>query len=195
MTTAVLGGPTALGLRSRLRRLLAGAHRPLLRRALPSSVLFALTAMLLAGGALPVANDSLVLAGLGLAALAAVVSRVIPEPVAPGGLVPVAQLGAVALLYAGTASAAVLFLVLGPVLALVAGPGRRGVLTASFGTAAVLSAPVLLAPTAVLPPGSARRRPPSRGWRPTAPPWPRRSGPGRTSSTSRPACSPRAPRP
>jgi PAS domain S-box-containing protein len=158
VSTAVLGGSAVpLGLRSRLRQLLAAlrGQGPLLARSLPSSVLFAATGVLLAGGALPVVHDALVVAGLGLAALAAVVARAIPAPVAPPVLVPVGQLGAVALLYAGTASAAVLFLALGPVLALVAGPGRRGVLTAAIATAAVLTAPVLLTSTAVVPPGFA----------------------------------------
>ena len=154
MTTAVLGG-SAPPLLTRLRSRLVGRRGPLLGRSLPSSALFAATGVLLAGGALPVAHDGLVAAGLGLAALAAVVARVLPPPVAPAMLVPNGQLGAVALLYAGTASEAVLFLVLGPVLALVSGPGRRGALIAAVGTAAVLTAPLLLTSTAVLPAGFA----------------------------------------
>jgi PAS domain S-box-containing protein len=140
-----------------LRQRLAAArgHGPVLGRSLPSSALFAATGVLLAGGALPVAHDGLVVAGLGLAALTALVARVLPTPVAPAMLVPSGQLVAVALLYAGTASAAVLFLVLGPVLALAVGPGRRGVLTAALGTAAVLTTPMFLTSTAVLPAGFA----------------------------------------
>ena len=66
------------------------------------------------------------LAGLATAFLATLVSRLVvrPSPTADGALlVPLAHLGAAGLLSAGTGSAAVFFLLLGPLLTLVAGPG------------------------------------------------------------------------
>jgi PAS domain S-box-containing protein len=139
MTTAVLGrSATGRGLRRRLTALGSGS---VLERSLPTAAMFATAAVLLGVGVLPVTDGELVLAGLALGALGSVVTRV----VRPSLAVPTAQLGAVALLYAGTGSAAVLFLLLGPVLALVAEPDRRGVLTAALGTAGVLVVPQFLA--------------------------------------------------
>jgi PAS domain S-box-containing protein len=129
-----------------LQRLLTAPY-PLLQRPGPSTVLFAATAVLLAGGALPVADGELVLAGLATAFLATLVARVLPHPSSAGDpttVVPVAHLAAVALLSAGTGSASVLFLLLGPVLSLCAAPTRRGVLVATLGTGAVLVVPGLL---------------------------------------------------
>ena len=144
MSTAVLGRPAPPGLRSRLRHALAGGHGPLPGRGLLSTAPFAAAGVLLAAGALPVVHLAPVAGGLALAALAGLVGRVVPAPVAPAITASLVQLVAVALLQAGTASAAVLFLVLGPALALVAGSGPAGALTAALGTAAVLTAPVLL---------------------------------------------------
>jgi PAS domain S-box-containing protein len=138
MGTAVLGRPAP-----RIR-LLDPSGR-LLERSLPSTVLFAVAAVLLAAGVLPVVDGELVLAGLATAFLATLVSRLVVRPTRDGGLVaPAAHLGAVALLSAGTGTVSVLFLLLGPVLALASAPGRRGVLVATAGTAAVLLVPEVL---------------------------------------------------
>jgi PAS domain S-box-containing protein len=85
-----------------------------------------------------------VLAGLATALLAGLVARYVTRPVPAGdvaAVAPLAHLGAVGLLYAGTGSAAVLVLLIGPALALSAIPGRRGVVAAVVGTAAVLLLP------------------------------------------------------
>jgi PAS domain S-box-containing protein len=126
----------------------------------PSTATFAVAAVLLAGGTLPVADRELVLAGLTTAFLATLVARLVPRASLAGDgtpVVPLAHLAAVALLSAGTGSPAVLFLLLGPVLCLCAAPGRRGVLLAALGTAAVLALPGLLtagvAPPDLLPGG------------------------------------------
>ncbi|SNR72921.1 sensor histidine kinase [Blastococcus mobilis] len=118
-----------------------------LQNALPSAAMFAGAAVLLAGGALPVTDSELVLAGLTTAFLATAVARLVARPSFAGDgamVVPLTQLAAIGLLSAGTGSAAVLFLLLGPVLALCAAPGRRGVVVAALGTAAVLAVPDLL---------------------------------------------------
>jgi PAS domain S-box-containing protein len=140
MTTAVLERSAARpGPRRRLATLLG--HGPLLERALPSTAMFAVAAVLLATGGLPVRDGELVLAGLALAFLATLVAWLFTRlPLARDRamLVPLAHLGAVALVFAGTDSVPVLFLLLGPVLSLVTTPGRRGVLAAAVGTAGVL---------------------------------------------------------
>ena len=120
----------------------------MLERALPSTALFALAAVLLGTGTLPVVDGELVLAGLASAFLATLVARLVTRPAAAGDLalvVPLVHLGAVGLLSAGTGSAGVLFLALPAVLTLVATPVRRGVLVATLGTAAVLLLPTVLA--------------------------------------------------
>jgi PAS domain S-box-containing protein len=129
-----------------LRRLLGAAAYPatLLQGPVPSTAMFAAAAVLLAGGTLPVVDGELVLAGLTTAFLATLVARLVarPSPSTDGmTVVPLAHLAAVALLSAGTGSPTVLVLLLGPVLALCAGPGRLGVLLAALGTAAVLALP------------------------------------------------------
>jgi signal transduction histidine kinase/outer membrane murein-binding lipoprotein Lpp len=101
MTTAVLSGPRP--------------PIPYLRRFLPSTATFAVTGALIGAGAIPVVHAEPVLAGLGLA-LAALAAGLLPSPAPAATVVPVGQLAAVALLYAGTSSAAVLLLVAGPVL-------------------------------------------------------------------------------
>ncbi|MCW2699036.1 MAG: sensor signal transduction histidine kinase [Blastococcus sp.] len=137
--------------RARRRRLLAfrgSARCSLLGRALPATGTFALAAALLGVGALPVIDPELVLAGLATAFLASGTAGLIDRTAATRSgalLVPSAHLAAVALLCAGTASPAVLFLLLGPVLALITAPGRRGVPVAVLGTAAALLVPGLLA--------------------------------------------------
>jgi len=146
VSTAVLGRP---GTR-RVRRLsdLFTRRGTVLDRALPSTVLFAVGAVLLGTGTLPVTDGELVLAGLTSAFLATFVARLVSRPAVTGDaavVVPLIHLGAVALLSAGTASDGVLFLALPPVLALITETGRRGVLLATLGTAAVLLVPGLLA--------------------------------------------------
>jgi PAS domain S-box-containing protein len=136
--------------RARLRQWLAAAAPSppsLLQSSVPSTAMFAAAAVLMAGGALPVVDGELVLAGLATAFLATVVARLVARPSIAGDgatVTPLAHLAAVALLSAGTGSPTVLFLLLGPVLSLCAGAGRRGVLVAALGTAAVLVLPGLL---------------------------------------------------
>ena len=125
----------------------AGCGARVRRPPLPGTVLFGVAAVLLATGMLPVLDGELVLAGLGSAFLAALIARLPTAPPRPRDVafvVPLLQLGAVGLLTAGTASAGVFFLALAPVLALVPGHGRRGVLLAALGTAAALLLPGLL---------------------------------------------------
>jgi PAS domain S-box-containing protein len=138
-STAVLG-------RGAARRRLPGG-RAVLDRSLPSALLFGVTAVLLATGALPVTDGELVLAGLTSAFAGTLLSRLAGRPAITGDVavvVPLVHLGAVALLSAGTGSPGVLFLALAPVMTLVAGPGRRGVVLATLGTAAVLLLPGVL---------------------------------------------------
>jgi PAS domain S-box-containing protein len=149
--TAVEVGTTVLGhpVRRRFERLtrLISGQSTVLDRALPSTLLFGVAASLLGTGLLPVADGELVLAGLTSAFLATLVARLVTQPAVAGDValvVPLVHLAAVGLLSAGTGSAGVLFLVLGPVLTLVATPGRRGVLVAALGTAGVLLLPELL---------------------------------------------------
>jgi signal transduction histidine kinase len=76
-----------------------------------------------------------------------VVARLVARPSLAGDaatVVPLAHLGAIGLLSAGTGTPAVLFLLLGPVPALCAAAGRRGVVVAALGTVAVLAVPGLL---------------------------------------------------
>ena len=159
--TAVQASTAVLG-RGVPRRGLAG-RRAVLDRSLPSALLFGATAVLLAAGALPVVDGELVLAGLTAAFAGTLLARLAGRPAITGDVavvVPLVHLGAVALLAAGTGSPGVLFLALAPVLTLVAGPGRRGVVLATLGTASLLllpgalgagssSASLLLAPLAV----------------------------------------------
>ena len=149
------------------RGLLAAVPYPasLLQSSLPSAAMFAGAAVLLAGGTLPVVDGELVLAGLATAFLATVVARLVTRPPLTGDsrtVVPLAHLAGVGLLSAGTGAPAVLFLLLGPVLALCAAPGRRGVMVAALGTAAVLALPELLTSGVAagdLPPGGLLRGP------------------------------------
>jgi PAS domain S-box-containing protein len=148
VSTAVLGRSARRGWLRRHLVVLAPGGGSVLERSLPSTVMFAVAAVLLATGALPVVDGELVLAGLATAFLGTLMARLVVRPTAVGDpplAVPTLHLGAVALLSAGTGSVAVLFLVLGPVLALVAGPGRRGVLVAALGTGTVLLVPTLFA--------------------------------------------------
>ncbi|MET0763213.1 MAG: PAS domain-containing protein, partial [Blastococcus sp.] len=146
--TAVLHRPVPrVRLRRRLSTFVSGGS--VLERSLPSTAMFAGAAVLLATGALPVVDGELVLAGLATASLATLVSRLVgrPSPSSDGALlVPLAHLGAAGLLSAGSGSAAVFFLLLGPLLTLASGPGRRGVLVAAAGTAAALLLPAALTP-------------------------------------------------
>jgi signal transduction histidine kinase len=141
--TAVLRPVPRAGLR---QRLLAAVPYPpsFLQGPVPSTAMFAAATVLLAGGALPVVDGELVLAGLTTAFLATLVARLVPRSAAAADgttMVPLAHLAAVALLSAGTGAPGVLFLLLGPVLSLSAAAGRRGVLLAALGTAGVLALP------------------------------------------------------
>jgi PAS domain S-box-containing protein len=140
-STAVLGRPAP---RRRGRFLPSGVA---FDRSLPATLLFGVTALLLATGTLPVTDGELVLAGLTSAFVASLVSRLAGRASLTGDVavvVPLVQLGAAGLLSAGTATPAVLVLAMAPVMTLVAGPGRRGVLLAALGTAVVLLLPDLL---------------------------------------------------
>jgi PAS domain S-box-containing protein len=146
VSTAVLGRPEAR--RARRFSALFTRRGTALDRALPSTVLFAVAAVLLGTGSLPFTDGELVLAGLASAFLGTLVARLVTRPAVTDDVavvVPLMHVGAAGLLWAGTASPGVLFLALAPVLTLVSGPGRRGVLIAAVGTAAALLAPVLLA--------------------------------------------------
>ena len=145
----VVQASTAVLRRGAPRRPLAG-RRAVLDRSLTSAVLFGATAVLLAVGVLPVVDGELVLAGLTTAFVGTLLSRLAGPPAITGDVavvVPVMQLGAVALLAAGTASPGALFLAAAPVMTLVAGPGRRGVLLAVLGTAGLLLPGILAAGT------------------------------------------------
>jgi PAS domain S-box-containing protein len=139
MTSAALERAATRGGLSRRLAALPG-HGPMPARALPSTAMFAVATVLLAAGILPVGDGPLVLAGLAVAVLGTLLARLVDHAMP----VPLAHLAAVALLYAGTGSAPVLFLLLGPALVLVTTSGRRGVLTAALGTAGVLLVPALL---------------------------------------------------
>jgi PAS domain S-box-containing protein len=150
--TAVLGRPAPRRW-GRLSALVSG-QGTVLDRALPSTALFALAAVLLGTGTLPVVDGELVLAGLAAAFLATLVAPLVTRPAVAGDValvVPLVHLGAVGLLSAGTGSVGVLFVALPSVLTLVGTPGRRGVLLAALGTAAVLSLPTVLATTPTAP--------------------------------------------
>ncbi|TFV52731.1 ATP-binding protein [Blastococcus sp. TF02A_35] len=143
MSVAVLDRPAAS---ARPHRLTDPATWPgAARLALPSTVLFSVTALLMATGWVPVVDR--VLAGIGLAVAlgATAVSWVARR--SPVGLrslaLPVAHLAGIALLYAGTASAAMLFLLLSPLWTLSSHPTRAGIPLATGGTAVVLLAPYL----------------------------------------------------
>jgi PAS domain S-box-containing protein len=121
-------------------------HRPLPRVAAFYAAAFCAAALLLATGALPVVDGELVLAGLISAFVASLYGWVTRESLArvESVAVPLAHLGAVGLLYAGTASPTSLVLMLGPLWSLVTHRRRVGVLVAVLGTAAVLLLPQAL---------------------------------------------------
>jgi PAS domain S-box-containing protein len=144
---AVLDRPAPPAWLRRCLSSLGSARTSAFARALPATATFAVAAGMLAVGGLPVTDDELVLAGLSTAFLATAVAGLTDRPLvsqAGATLVPSAHMAAVGLLYAGTGSATILCLLLGPVLALATFPGRRGVLVAALGTAAVLLLPGLL---------------------------------------------------
>src|SRR3954452_10859446 len=142
MTGAVLQRATSWG-RLHRRPPAVPSHGPFPASALPSTAMFAVAAVLLATGILPVRVGELVLAGLVLAFLGTLVTWLTVTGDS-AMVVSLAHLGAVALLLVGTGSAPVLFLLLRPVLMLVMAGGRRGVLVAALGTAGVLVLPGLL---------------------------------------------------
>ncbi len=114
--------------------------------ALPGTLVLAAAALLLATGLLPVGHVGLVLAGLATAtvALATAWTPTVADSVLRTIVVPVVTLVAVGLLYAGTATPATLFLLLGPLWGLVTHPRRLGPAVAVVGTLTVLVAPELL---------------------------------------------------
>ncbi|WP_346622224.1 ATP-binding protein [Blastococcus montanus] len=116
------------------------------RGTLSSAVVFGVAAVLLLAGALPVAEPTLVHAGLAVAFTATAVAWTARRSPAVAGspAVPTAHLLAVGLLYAGTASPTTLFLLLSPLWVLSTAATRRGVAVAVAGTTAVLAVPYLL---------------------------------------------------
>jgi PAS domain S-box-containing protein len=120
-----------------------------LRGPLPCTVMFSTAALLLTTGVLPIVDAELVLAGLITAFVASLSAWVARESLArlESLAVPLAHLGAVGLLYAGTASPTTLFLSLSPLWSLVTQRRRHGVLVAVLGVAAVLLLPQALGVT------------------------------------------------
>ncbi|MGY1837409.1 sensor histidine kinase [Blastococcus sp. SYSU DS0510] len=147
MSLAVLDRPQDAG-RPRTRRSTGPAGSPdALHGPLLGTVLFAAAALLLLAGAVPVVDRGLVLAGLAAASAATGAWVTLgSRPLVGSVAVPVGQLGAVALLHAGTGSAAALLLLVGPLWALATRPDRRGVLIGVLGGTAVLAVPVLATP-------------------------------------------------
>ncbi|MGY1826210.1 sensor histidine kinase [Blastococcus sp. SYSU DS0541] len=147
MSLAVLDRPQDAG-RPRTRRSTGPAGSPdALHGPLLGTVLFTAAALLLLAGAVPVVDRGLVLAGLAAASAATGAWVTLgSRPLVGSVAVPVAQLGAVALLHAGTGSAAALLLLVGPLWALATRPDRRGVLIGVLGGTAVLAVPVLATP-------------------------------------------------
>ncbi|MCF6745797.1 PAS domain-containing protein [Blastococcus sp. KM273128] len=109
------------------------------------TVLFAAAAVLLLTRSIPVADGGLVLAGLAAASAATGAAWAARRARSAAGsvAVPAAQLGAVALLHAGTGSATTLLLLVGPLWALATQPDRRGLLVGVVGSAAVAAVPAL----------------------------------------------------
>ncbi|MGY1985311.1 sensor histidine kinase [Blastococcus sp. SYSU DS0669] len=147
MSLAVLDRPQDAG-RPRTRRSTGPAGSPdALHGPVLGTVLFTAAALLLLAGAVPVVDRGLVLAGLAAASAATGAWVTLgSRPLVGSVAVPVAQLGAVALLHAGTGSAAALLLLVGPLWALATRPDRRGVLIGVLGGTAVLAVPVLATP-------------------------------------------------
>ncbi|MCF6508691.1 PAS domain-containing protein [Blastococcus sp. MG754426] len=148
MSLAVLDRPQAADGSWTRRSPVAGVlHGPLL-----CTVLFTGAALLLLTGSIPVADRDLVLAGLAAASAATGVAWAArrSRSVAGSVAVPAAQLGAVALLHAGTGSATTLLLLVGPLWALAMQPDRRGLLVGVLGSAAVLSVPAVTDPPGAL---------------------------------------------
>ena len=141
--TAVLDRPAS---RTTDRLVDSATWQAAVRGPLPSTLMLTAAALLLATGALPIADGELVLAGLMTASMATLGAWLAREPRARVGsmAVSVAHLGSVGLLYAGTGASASLFLLLAPVWALAAQRRRLGVLVAVIGSLAVLLVPGIL---------------------------------------------------
>jgi PAS domain S-box-containing protein len=148
-STAVLGHAPTTDLRLGRAR---DDRQTALLGPLACAVMFAVTALLLVAGVVPVVDRELVLAGMIAAALAVGVTWTAsrqPARTLRTAAVPLADLGAIALLHAGTGSATVLLLLLGPLWALSAQPRRRGVALAVAGSLAVLLIPHVLTGAAI----------------------------------------------
>ncbi|MGY2004604.1 sensor histidine kinase [Blastococcus sp. SYSU DS1024] len=157
MTLAVLDRPRDARPPWTRRLTRPSAWQAAVRGPLASTVLLTAVALLLLTGDVPVAHQALVHAGLAVAVAATGVGWFARSGSIPGSFaVPVAQLGAAGLLYAGTASATTLVLLLGPLWALATHADRRGVLVAVAGTTGVLAVPSLVGPLAAAgaPPGA-----------------------------------------
>ncbi|MGY1719180.1 sensor histidine kinase [Blastococcus sp. SYSU DS0552] len=147
MTLAVLDRPRDNPPPWTRRLTQASAWQAAVRGPLPCTVLLTAVALLLLTGDVPVVHQALVHAGLAVAVAATGVAWFSRSRSLPGSFaVPVAQLAAAGLLYAGTASATTLVLLLGPLWALATHADRRGVLLAVAGTTAVLAGPSLVGP-------------------------------------------------
>ncbi|WP_104524694.1 sensor histidine kinase [Blastococcus atacamensis] len=146
MSLAVLDRPAA-PVPARTHRLTDPATwQATLRGPLPCTVVFAATAAVLAAGWVPVVDRLLTGAGVAVAVATSATAWAVRRSRASlrSLAVPAAHLVAVALLYAGTASATMLFLLLGPLLVLSSHPTRAGVPIAAGGTAVVLLVPELM---------------------------------------------------
>ncbi|MCW2579090.1 MAG: sensor signal transduction histidine kinase [Blastococcus sp.] len=146
VTAAVLGHPGPQAPLSWRPRTDATTWQSAINSPLPCAVTFAAAALLLATGVLPTVDGELVLAGLISAFVASLCAWMARDSLArvESMAVPLVHLGAVGLLYAGTASPTSLFLVLSPVWVLVTQRRRVGVLAAVLGSAAVLLIPQAL---------------------------------------------------
>ncbi|RBY95808.1 PAS domain-containing sensor histidine kinase [Blastococcus sp. TF02-8] len=141
MSLAVLDRPAA----PRRRLTDPAVWQAAVRSPLPCTVMFSVAAVLLVTGWVPVTAPAAAGAGLVVAVAATATAwGVRRAPAAVRLAVPVAHLAAIALLYAGTASATVLFLLLSPLWVLASHPTRAGVPLAAGGTAVVLLVPHLM---------------------------------------------------
>jgi PAS domain S-box-containing protein len=155
MTTVDVGGAvlgrSPAGAKLRLRRTATAVWQGALLGPLPCTIMFGTAALLLVTGVVPVTDPELVLAGMTAATLAIGVAwTAARQPVSTVRtmVVPLVNLVAVGLLYTGTSSATMLFLLLSPLWGLVTHPQRRGVPLAVVGSVAVPLLPQVFAGSA-----------------------------------------------